>query len=200
MKNRIYMVFVLVFVAVISATLLGWINNFTREQVAKNREVKFKRTVLDAFQIPYQEENILEVFAKNVEVSEEREIPYYRCYIEEDGQKKYTGTAVELSGPGFWSPLRVVIALDEDLTTITGFTVAEQQETPGLGGRISEPWFQEQFIGKKVKPTLRIVSNRQGDSPNEVDAVTGATETSKALNKIINNGIEKFSRELGKAK
>ena len=105
--------------------------------------------------------------------------------------------ALSAAIPPFWSPIKVIVALDEDLETIIGFKVVEQAETPGLGGRILEPWFQEQFIGKQVKPALHLVINRRGDSPNEVDAITGATETSKALDRIINSGMSRFFERLG---
>ena len=86
--------------------------------------------------------------------------------------------------------------MNDDMETIRGFTIVEQAETPGLGGRIVEPWFMDQFKGKKVKPALHIISNRQGDNPNEIDAITGATETSKALNTIINDGLARFFTQI----
>ena len=199
MIDRIKMVLVLMIFAAVSATLLGWIQNYTKPIVEKNREVKLKQTVLNAFEIEYTDTSVLDIFNKNVDVFAEENMTYYRCFTEEtEGRKIYTGTAVELSGPGFWAPIKIIVALSEDYETIIGFTVVEQEETPGLGGRMVEPWFIEQFKGKKVKPELRIISNRQGDNPNEVDAITGATETSKALSRILNNGMQNFFKELNK--
>ena len=62
MKERITMVLVLIIVAAISATMLGGIQNYTKPIVEKNREIKLKSTVLDAFGITYDDETAIEVF------------------------------------------------------------------------------------------------------------------------------------------
>jgi len=191
------MVFVLIVSAAISATMLGWVYNYTKPTVQLNQEKKLKRTVLEVFGIPYEENTLLDVFANSVEVVSGTEGTYYRAYQREGDKKVYTGVAVELSGPGFWAPIRVILALEHDMETVRGFKVVEQAETPGLGGRMTEGWFQDQFKGKKVKPALRIVHGAKAGGPNEVDAITGATETSKALDRIINRGLTSFLAQLG---
>jgi RnfABCDGE-type electron transport complex G subunit len=186
------MVVVLVVSAAISATMLGWVYDYTTQTVQINQEKKLKRMVLDAFSIPYDEGNLLEVFARSVEEVTGPSGTYYRAYVMKDGAKSYTGVAFELFGPGFWAPIRVILALEEDLQTVRGFKVVEQAETPGLGGRMNEPWFQEQFKGKRVVPALHVVHGAKANGPNEVDAITGATETSKALDRIISRGLAGF--------
>ena len=114
MKDRIIMVVVLVIAAAISAAMLGWIQNYTKPIVEKNKEIKLKSTVLDAFNIVYDDQTAIEVFGDNVDIFSEEDLTFYRCYVEEPvGEKKYTGTAVELQGPGFWDQIRIIIALDE---------------------------------------------------------------------------------------
>lgn len=197
MKDRARMVIVLIICAAISATMLGWVYNYTKPIVQVNQEKKLKRTVLDVFSIPYTEDNILDVFSQNVEVVSSPSGTYYRAFQMGEGGKEYKGVAVELSGPGFWAPIRVILALEQDLTTVKGFKVVEQAETPGLGGRMAEPWFQEQFKGKRVRPFLHVAFAGRASGPNEVDAITGATETSKALDRIINGGLASFFASQG---
>jgi RnfABCDGE-type electron transport complex G subunit len=187
------MVIVLMLAGGISAALLGGIQNYTKPIAERNQEIKLKSTVLEAFGIPHTRETAIALFDENIEMFSEESLTYYRTFdTSSAGKKVYTGTAVELAGTGFWDQITIIIALNETLDTITGFTVVDQAETPGLGGRMEETWFKEQFIGKKVVPQLRVVANRQGDNPNEVDAIVGATETSKALDRIINNGMSTF--------
>ena len=200
MKDRITMVVVLIVSAALSALILGWIYNYTKPIVEINKEEKLKRTILDAFGMEYNDDTIIDSFDRNIEIFDKQEITYYRTFVLQDtGDRIYSGIAVELIGSGFWAPIKIVIALNDDLETIRGFTIVEQAETPGLGGRIVEPWFLEQFKGKKVIPALHIISNRQGDNPNEIDAITGATETSKALDTIINKGLAKFFSQIDKS-
>ena len=200
MKDRITMVVVLIVSAALSALILGWIYNYTKPIVEINKEEKLKRTILDAFGMEYNDDTIIDSFDSNIEIFDKQEITYYRTFTKQaDGEKQYSGIAVELLGSGFWATIKIVIALNDDMETIRGFTIVEQAETPGLGGRIVEPWFLDQFKGKKVKPALHIISNRQGDNPNEIDAITGATETSKALDTIINEGLANFFAQIDKS-
>ena len=83
-----------------------------------------------------------------------------------------------------------------DLETIKRLKILENTETPGLGGRITESWFQDQFRGKKLIPELKIVPYRRAEGPNEVDAITGATQTSSAFERIINSNIRILYREI----
>ncbi|HHT9127898.1 MAG TPA: FMN-binding protein, partial [Candidatus Wujingus californicus] len=52
--------------------------------------------------------------------------------------------------------------------------------------------FKKQFVGKKVKPNLSIVKERKAVNPNEVDAITGATNTSKGIEAFINDAMKEF--------
>ena len=55
-----------------------------------------------------------------------------------------------MKGMGLWSTVHSYIALKEDLSTIKGVTFYGHQETPGLGGECSKPWFMNQFANKIV--------------------------------------------------
>ena len=102
--------------------------------------------------------------------------------------EKETGVVVfKADGPGLWSRIEILLALNPDFESLYGLKVLSQAETPGLGGRIAEPEFQESFRGIEVVPSLRIV--KFASAANEVDAVTGASKTCEALEKIINKAV-----------
>jgi len=83
------------------------------------------------------------------------------------------------------------------------------KETPGLGGRIIEPEFRERFVGGDVsRPDAegRYIIIGGGKPPEtdpshnrHVDAITGATGTSRALGKFINRDIARFHRAMAHA-
>jgi Na+-transporting NADH:ubiquinone oxidoreductase subunit C len=89
------------------------------------------------------------------------------------------------SGPGLWGEIEAVVCFDTQTDSLVGVTFTKQNETPGLGGRIEENWFQQQFFGKKGNLALRPEGTRSA-SPEEIDAITGATITSKAVRDIVN--------------
>ncbi len=92
--------------------------------------------------------------------------------------------------------ISLFICVEPDLETIKGIEVLNHTETPGLGGRITEVEFKRQFIGKKLKPKLSLVRQREVVGPNEVHAITGASYTSKGVENIINEAMEAFWQEL----
>lgn len=92
--------------------------------------------------------------------------------------------------------ISLFICVGPDLETIKGIEVLDHTETPGLGGRMTEVDFKRQFIGKKLKPKLSLVRQREVVGPNEVHAITGASYTSKGVENIINEAMEAFWQEL----
>lgn len=112
--------------------------------------------------------------------------------------------AFEFIGNGFWAPIVGFMALTPDLSRVVGLVVVEQSETPGLGGRITELAFQEQFRGlnaapdEKLKQALFVVRDKpKQDDPRAgraVEAITGATQTSMALERLLNANLEQFRR------
>ena len=121
-----------------------------------------------------------------------------------------TGGAVafEFRGKGFWAPITGLLALTPDLSKVVGLVVVEQAETPGLGGRITEDAFQEQFAGLNVAPPpegrafIYLERNKPTDQRDPrmgrtVEAITGATQTSMALGQLLNANVEQFRRAVG---
>lgn len=70
---------------------------------------------------------------------------------------------------------------------ITGFTVLSADETPGLGAKCKDADFQEQFAGKNVDSIEYTKDGAAED--NQIDAISGATITTKAVTKGVNAAI-----------
>jgi len=87
-------------------------------------------------------------------------------------------------------PIETMVGVDPD-GVITGVKILFQQETPGLGDKIqeikageSEPWFTRQFVGKSTADDLRV--KKDG---GVIDAISGATISSRAVTESIRNGL-----------
>lgn len=176
------MVILITIIASISAGLLTAINVSTKQRIARNSEIKLKKSVLEVFDIPYPKEEIIDIFNKRVKIQEIGGERFYQYY----DKGKISGVAFEMKGTGFWGPISFLVALEPDLETIKGIEILHQEETPGLGGRITEDEFKNQFKGKPVTPEI------------SVDAITGATMTSKAFKKIINENVKSFREKFKK--
>ena len=119
-----------------------------------------------------------------------------------DGRLFYTCTApgkesvgFVAGGMGFWDRIECVVVLSPDLKRILNIQVLDQKETPGLGARIEEPWFTRQFEGLEIEweapkeGRVVIGTSPSVNAPNEVDAITGATQTSMALMRFLNDEL-----------
>ncbi len=196
MKEKIWMVALLVITALISAAMLAVINIKTAPVVAKNNEIKQKKCVLDVFNVKYDDSNVESVFDEKVQIVSDQDAAYYRLKQVGGGAGGDSSIAFSIVGPGFWGPISAFIAMRSDRETIEGLKFLKHDETPGLGGRIDEEWFYSQFMGKKIKPKLVKMPNNMAKADNEFDAITGATQTSMYVEALINNGVTSFMEKL----
>lgn len=167
-------------------SLLLGIRSYTLPKIERYQEVRLKSTILDAASIYYDEDRIDEVFKNNIRKTEEDGHIYY---LSPDNHYIF-----EFKGRGLWGMIEGVITLNPDLVTLENVHIVSQEETPGLGGRISEEGFLSQFKEKKVSPKLFLTLRKKAMGINEVDAITGASMTSQALIDMINESIIDFRK------
>jgi Na+-transporting NADH:ubiquinone oxidoreductase subunit C len=192
MKKEVWMVMVLVLVATISAGVLGFVNVTTRPIIKENEARKLRRSVLSSVNVDYNSDTLEEKFKSTIET---REIDGKEVFFHYGQDGEMQEVAFRISGSGFQGQIQGIISLKPDLQKIVGLRFLSQQETPGLGARITEDWFLKQFNGKVIKPRIEVVKGGSS-ADNEVDAITGATRTSKSVQAIINNNVEKMKNEV----
>ena len=102
--------------------------------------------------------------------------------------KELIGFAIPGSEPGFQDIIGVIFGYNAIGKVIIGFEVLESKETPGLGDKIfKDADFQTNFTSLAVEPEIIPVKKGEKQKPNEVEAITGATISSKAIVKLLNN-------------
>jgi electron transport complex protein RnfG len=155
----------------------------------------FSNPLIEANMLAEQKRSIFEVVPKCDEYKEQAvgEMKYFECT---DTSGTVVGYALPAQGNGYQGVIKLMIGLSPDLAEITGISILEQVETPGLGGRISEQAFQKQFRGVKTEPAVGYVKNQKPEKDTDVQAVTGATISSRSVVTIINRSIEKFREVL----
>jgi len=104
---------------------------------------------------------------------------------------------VDIPGKGLWGSMRGLVSVSPDLTQIRDLAIYEQMETPGLGARIAEEWFQAQFRYRTVITDgkfmdLELIPEAQAANPNQVNQVTGATITSAAVLNMLSTELQKL--------
>ncbi len=102
--------------------------------------------------------------------------------------KDLIGFAIPGSEPGFQDVIGVIFGYNAPDKVIIGFEVLESKETPGLGDKIfKDADFQTNFTSLAVEPEIISVKKGEKQQPNEVEAITGATISSKAVVRLLNN-------------
>lgn len=92
------------------------------------------------------------------------------------------------TGAGMWAEIRLVFVYRSDQQRIIGMRVIDQNETAGLGDRIADPSFYEQFDDILAAGEIRMALSGAGQG--QFDAITGATVTSNAVQNIINRALK----------
>lgn len=196
MKDRkdsfIYPVLFMVVITAVFTFLLAGLNEVTKDEIALNEETELRRKILYVFNIGIPSEDpkdIERIFNEHVKSKEIGSDTVY--YIEENGE--VAAYAFPVEGVALWGSLKAYVAVNADYTKLLGLEFIFHSETPGLGGRISEEWFKEQFR------ELDLTKGEDGEyiiyRPSiggNVDAISGATLTSNSVREILNRGIYEF--------
>ncbi|HDR06645.1 MAG TPA: RnfABCDGE type electron transport complex subunit G [Candidatus Coatesbacteria bacterium] len=195
-------------VTAVMAAALGLVYSVTKETIAAQEEAK----VLDAVALVLPEGASAEAVAKTVDG---RQLPDYFVARGPDG--RVVGYALVCYGKGFSSTLELMAGFTPD-GVITGTSVLKQAETPGLGERVNEvraegtlwtaigglfspaegragpppePWYQTQYRGLDARG-LELVKGAADPDRNQVEAITGATITSRAFTDALRDGVTAF--------
>lgn len=129
----------------------------------------------------------VEITPGTVTIQKDLKTSYYNLFrVVREG--KLAGWVVKAGGQGYADKIEIIIGLDPGADTITGLFVLQQKETPGLGNKIIFPRWRNQFIHKKTSTPL-VVTKGKSQDPNAIDAVTGATISSRSVTGIVNRTI-----------
>ena len=171
-KEIIRVGLILFAITAISALLLAVANNVTAPIIAENNRIKTEKSMeavlpgADAFEK-------VEIEAPNV----------VEAYIAKSGDA-VTGACVVTEANGYGGAVKVITGVDTD-GKVTGVDILEHGETPGLGANATKPEFKSQFEGK----TMNIGVSRGSALGNEINAMSGATITSKAVTESVNAAL-----------
>ncbi|MFV1959290.1 MAG: FMN-binding protein [Planctomycetota bacterium] len=112
-------------------------------------------------------------------------------YLGYDAEDRPVGFAVVAAGPGYQDIVKLIFGYDPRTKKLLGLKVLESKETPGLGDRIeADPAFRGQFEGV-VAPVVGVKKGAGTGGANEVDTISGATISSRAVIRILNESISR---------
>jgi Na+-translocating ferredoxin:NAD+ oxidoreductase subunit G len=175
--RKVKNVSVLFFVGIISAFLLSFVYGKTAPVISKYKEESLKKSLSEVFDEP------------SVRFEEVKADSLWKVFKD----KKYIGIIFISVEKGYSGKIKPIVGVDS-----TGrikkvkISKAELSETPGLGMKISEEPFLEQFNNLTADEVFLKKDKEQG----KIDAITSATISSRAATKAIREGLEKYEKSL----
>lgn len=119
---------------------------------------------------------------------------YGEVFLARDEAGRLERVILPIHGYGLWSTMFAFIALESDLKTVAGISFFEHGETPGLGGEIENPRWQEGWLGRRVRDAegnavFRVDRGRTpegvADADYRIDGLSGATITSRGVENMV---------------
>ncbi len=167
----------LIIITVVAGLLLGLTYSVTKDPIAAQEEknkTEARQTVMpdaqDFEQIDLSTAGLGEEYAEVQEA----------YYAVKSGEK--IGATVTVSTKGYSSGLQVTVGVNAD-GTVSGVNIDSHDETPGLGAKGDDPVYLSQYAGRTAPLEVVKVS---GGSDSEIQALTGATLTSKGICRAVN--------------
>jgi Na+-transporting NADH:ubiquinone oxidoreductase subunit C len=204
MTKRVLSVVYMFLITLFFASLVSAVKLMNDKRIERNQTIKLQSIILRVLQIPAQEQMpeqaLSRLFADRVKEIDVQGKTLYVGY-EEDG-RTIRGYALPVGGPGFWGPIQGMVGIAPDAAKVLGIAFIKHSETPGLGGRITESWFTDQFEDLPLFPIegerniFYLKPEGTSRAANELDAITGATNTSSAVETFMNRELDHFLKDL----
>ncbi len=188
-------------VSVICGIIIVGIYQLTLPAVNANKKLALERQV---FKVIPSAKSVVPYFAtaSGITTAEGQEAPvgamiFYAVY---DAANKLAGIAAEASSSGYADQVRILFAYDVEKQAITGIGVSAMRETPGIGDKIlTDQAFLKNFEALDVRLSedlqslanaVKTVKHGTKTNPWQIDAIAGATVTSKAVGRGINESAQ----------
>lgn len=141
------------------------------------------------------ENKTLDVEPLVISVEKNNQTKTYSVYKASYPDGTLAGWVAKAKGQGYGDKIELLVGLNPDASQLTGLFILDQKETPGLGNKIIEPDWRGQFVQKPTDKNLQVVKTG-AKSENEINAITGATISSKSTTTIINTTVANIKPQL----
>jgi len=176
MKTVLRLVLVLTLTSLVAAAALAEVYTYAQPKIQRHKEAALKRAI---FQVLPGTQTYADTVMHGKTV--------YAC-AGPDGAR--IGYAIPAEGNGYQGTISLMFGVTPDMRKVTGMSVLGHAETPGLGAKIEEASFTGKFADLNVLNGIELVKNAPPDkATGKVDAITGATISSRAAVRIINAAL-----------
>jgi electron transport complex protein RnfG len=181
------MIVVLTLIALVMGSILSVMKNVLDEPIEYSRLKFVKGPAVMAVFSGYDNDPLKDV-KKGVLLEQPAGSEVLKSLFPAKKQGKCFAVAFEVTGKGFNGLISIMMGIDLKTGHLTGIRVMTHSETPGLGARATEPPFYKQFTN--LAPKDVALSSKGG----KINAISGATNTSRGVVEAVKAGLELFAR------
>jgi len=193
-KKIVYPVLFMIIITAFFTLSLASINELTSDKINHNEEIKIKKSLLYVFNIlPEDKAMIDKIYEDTISTLNKNDRKIFVARID----NKIIGYAFEIQGNALWGVVKGYAAISPDLKRLLGIDFISHSETPGLGGRISEAEYKEQFRNLELVGSREDYIIHRPNPGGNIDGISGATLTSESVRSFLNEDIRNFLRSFG---
>lgn len=178
---------ILTLICVITTLLLAFTNNLTKDKIAVAEE----KAAMDQMKalLPQAEEFTPMAEDKKTQLLDFANVKPedVLAFNEAKASGQTVGYVLTVQTKGYGGQVPIMVGIDSNTNTINGVAILTNEETPGLGKKVENKAFTDQFKGKAADKAFTLKEAK--GSQQKLDAVTGATISSNSvlnsLNKIV---------------
>jgi len=187
MKGTGRLVITLTLICVVAAVLLSYVHDLTLKPIATQKRLEKIRALKKVLPVydNHPDKDTVKIQLKNSR--------FVEVNLAKKGGKIIAVAFRMVSHKGYGGDIALLMGVDMR-GVVTGVEILSMHETPGLGARILEEPFKRQFKGKSLSTTKWAVKKDGGD----IDQITGATISPRAVTEAIHRGLEIFSKNISK--
>ena len=187
MKDISRLALVLTIIAAGAGLILSLVEGVTREPIAEQRRLQTLKA-LKAVLPPI--DNAPDTDTVTLTVGKDRTgRDVARTFYRGRKEGELAGVAFKVVAPeGYSGNIEIMVGVDE-AGTVSGIEILSHAETPGLGDKIAQPGFKDQFKGQSLESADWRVKKDGGD----FDQITGATISPRAVVGAVRAGLEFFA-------
>lgn len=174
---------ILFVITALAAALLGFVNAKTAPLIAENN-VKKEQTALKAVMPDAADFKEIEL-TPELKNAEDGRGEITKAYTALDQSGRVTGACVITETSGYDIGIQTVTGVKED-KTVAGVEIISLNETPGLGAKATDASFRGQYAGKSAE----IGVSKSGATATDIQAISGATLTSKGVTNGVNIALD----------
>jgi electron transport complex, RnfABCDGE type, G subunit len=177
MKENIKLGLILFLITAVAGLSLGFVKELTAAAIEANSKINSS----DLAELLPGAVKVKDIKVEGIEEEKIRVLEAYEAYSNDE---TLTGHIFKTRTKGFHGAIDMVVAVDKN-DKLSGIKIVEHTETPGLGARIVEEEFRKDFVGKEIASGIKMVKT-ETTKKDEVEAISGATVSSKAVGTGIN--------------